>query len=291
MAMARERSGPAHAHYFTHTHGQLVLDSVCTARMSILKYFQKVGESSTAASNTASENVDELEDMNSDSGGDTIEEGDNDRSSERDPANTELSCEVTSGDDSKSLASGTSPSYDVANYVKAASYISDAEKYQAFVNHFKPDPNYVFPRGDHRRTFQYRWLQLYPWLAYSKQKNGGFCLPCIFFSTFGYHHSNPGVLVQRPLTSFAKALELLRKHAAKDYHKIAEVRADEFLKVMRNRQPNIRCQISEAVTKTISKNRKVLGSIVRTIELCGRQNIALRGHCDNATEKQLRKPW
>ena len=105
-----------------------------------------------------------------------------------------------------------------------------------------------------------------------------------FFATFGYHHSNPGVLVRRPLTSFAKALELLRKHTAKDYHKTAVVRADEFLKVMSNQQPDIRHRITQTLSDRVEKNRHVLASILRIVEFCGRQNIALRGHRDNATD-------
>ncbi|KAL5502423.1 hypothetical protein EMCRGX_G009193 [Ephydatia muelleri] len=34
----------------------------------------------------------------------------------------------------------------------------------------------------------------------------------------------------------------------------------------------------------IASNRQKLSSIIKTIVLCGRQNIALRGHCDNATD-------
>ena len=84
---------------------------------------------------------------------------------------------------------------------------------------------------------QLRWLVQSPWLAYSKQENGGFCLPCVVFSTRGYRGSDPGILVSRPLTVFTKALELLWKHADKAYHKEAVVKADEFLKVMTNQQP------------------------------------------------------
>ena len=69
---------------------------------------------------------------------------------------------------------------------------------------------------------------------YSKQENDGYCLPCALFATSGYHGSSPGVLVSRPLTVFNKALEMLRKHADKDHHKLAIVRADEFKKTMTN---------------------------------------------------------
>ena len=40
-------------------------------------------------------------------------------------------------------------------------------------------------------------------LCNSKQENGGYSLPCVFFALSGYQNSNPGV---RPLKSFSKAL-------------------------------------------------------------------------------------
>ena len=71
---------------------------------------------------------------------------------------------------------------DVARYVQSSVHISDAEKYQLLTDPFKPGANYKFPKRDNGRAFQYRWLELHPWLAYSKQENGGFCIPCVLFA-------------------------------------------------------------------------------------------------------------
>ena len=117
---------------------------------------------------------------------------------------------------------------DVANYIGKSSQLSDADRYQLLVNHFKPSFMYKFPRSASGCSFQYSWFQQYPWLSYSKQENGGVCLLCILFASGGYHGSDPGILVRRPLTSFAKALEAFRKHAARSHHKFAVVRADDF---------------------------------------------------------------
>ena len=126
---------------------------------------------------------------------------------------------------------------------------------------------------------------MFPWLIYSKQENGGYCLPCVLFApTGGYHGSNPGVLVNRPLTTFGKALELLRKHAAKEHHLTAMVRTDEFRKTMTNQQPSIKSRLDQVLAERVAVNRQKLGSIMKTILFCGRQNIPLRGHRDNATD-------
>ena len=113
-----------------------------------------------------------------------------------------------------------SESGDIADYIKKSSTdITDAIKYQLVDDHFIPDPIYAVPRSSNGRCFQHQWLHRYPWPVYSKQENGGFCLPCVLFSRGGNLQSDPGILVQRPLTNFTKALELLNKNTAKSYHK------------------------------------------------------------------------
>ena len=177
------------------------------------------------------------------------------------------------------------PCDDAAQFISSRS--TSVERYYLLTNHFHPPPDYNFPRGEKGRTFQYRWLQSFPWLVYSKQKNGGYCLPCVVFASTGYQGSNPGVLVSRPLTAFNKALELLRKHADKEHHKVAVVRADEFKKTMTNQQPTIQGRISRALAGRVAINRQKLGSIMKTIVLCGGQNIAMRGHRDSVTDLEM----
>ena len=114
-------------------------------------------------------------------------------------------------------------------------------------------------------------------------------VPNIFlacFAAIGYHGSNPGMLVSRPLTIFDKALEVPCKHAGKDHHKIAVVRADEFSKTMSSEQPINHSRIKRALADRISINCQKLGKIMKTVEFCGRQNIALHGHQDNAANTE-----
>lgn len=240
--------------------------------MSIFKYFQKVGETSAGTASRTEEDDPESPVKLTDS---------SDSSSIPEPGSESEPTDDGGDDDSPPVVSklGASPD-DVAAYIGSSTSISDAGKYQLLVGHFKPGPNYNFPKGAYGRSFQHRWLQQFPWLAYSKQENGGFSLPCVLFATSGYHQSALGILVQRPLTSFSKALELLRKHAASSHHQTAVTRADEFLKVMRNHQPDIRRQISQTIASQVSTNREILSSIIKVVILCGRQNLALRGHRD-----------
>ena len=77
---------------------------------------------------------------------------------------------------------------------------------------------------------------------------------------------------------------MLRKQADKEYHKTAVVQADEFKKTMSGQQPSITSRINRALADRIALNRQKLGAIMKTVALCGRQNIPLRGHRDSAAD-------
>lgn len=183
----------------------------------------------------------------------------------------------------KRPAVATSDCFEIASFV-GCTHLTAETKYNLVSNHFKPNVDFAFPKSSNGRAFQYRWLMHFPWLVYSKQENGGFCLPCVLFVSCGYRGSDPGVLVSRPLTAFTKALEILRKHTEKGYHKQAVVGSEEFMRVMRQEQPDFRSRLNQTLIDRVASNRRKLSSIFKTVVFCGRQNIALRGHRDNATD-------
>ena len=167
---------------------------------------------------------------------------------------------------------------DIAEVIGSHSLSADT-KHILMTNHFRPDVNYPFPKGSTAHSFQFQWLQSFPWHVYSKQADGGFSLPCVLFAPgHGYHGSNPGVLVCRPLTNFRKALEMLHKNSDKEHHKAAIVRAEKFERSMSGQQHDIQQMLSKSLADRISNNRQKLSSIMKTIVFCGQQNIALRGH-------------
>ena len=172
---------------------------------------------------------------------------------------------------------------DIALYARNTSSLNTETRFNLLTHHFKPFSDYLFAKGTNGRSFQHRWLQMFLWLVYSKQENGGYCLPCVLFATARYHRWNRAVLVSCPLASTTKSLELLHKHANKEHHKIAVVRSDSFLLTTSNQQQSIECVMSRPLANKVAENRQKLGSIVKTIVLCGRHNVPLRGHHDSAT--------
>ena len=167
--------------------------------------------------------------------------------------------------------------------------MTDHDKYQLATHHFIPGPGYSFPPLKKRR-FQHSWLSMFPWLTYSEQCRGGFCLPCVLFAKSDGFRSTPDLLVKRSLgeteNHFVKAIELLRQHNGRAYHQQAVVELEEFMNVMMNKRPSIQQQLDQQLTKQIQTNRIKIRSIIETIVLCGRQNIPLRGHRDSSLDKE-----
>ena len=72
--------------------------------------------------------------------------------------------------------------YDIGTIAEFARYLNGQDMF----NVYKPPANYAFPQrtegqGSHNRSFQPKWLNEHTWLAYSRKKDGGYCVPCLFF--------------------------------------------------------------------------------------------------------------
>ena len=78
-----------------------------------------------------------------------------------------------------------------------------------------------------------------------------------------------------PLVKFKKALETLALHEKHEYHKDSYTKTVAFLEYMSGSRQSIDTQLDTSYAAQIQKNRKVLKSIMATVEVCGRQGIAL----------------
>ncbi|KAL4098911.1 hypothetical protein QTP88_023427 [Uroleucon formosanum] len=122
--------------------------------------------------------------------------------------------------------------------------LKDAEKNLILTNLWVPEVTYKFPLVEKNKTrnlrFQHRWLQLYKWLAYSEIKQGGFCKVCVDFSKIGgIGGQKLRVLVLKPMDSFKKTLETLKNYTNREYHKLALLKADRFLNICVQKEPEI----------------------------------------------------
>ena len=88
---------------------------------------------------------------------------------------------------------------DIGVNIGSLTRLSGADKYALLVDLYVPPTSFNFPKhAEHgkQRSFQLSWLTKYPWLAYSRLLDGGFCLPCAVFSRGG---GGDRVLVEKPM--------------------------------------------------------------------------------------------
>lgn len=158
--------------------------------------------------------------------------------------------------------------------------LNNEERLWLYNNAFRPDPKYAFPSKEEygkKRSFQYSWIRQFSWLCYSVSQNGGFCCTCILFAK---NFLSLGQLVTSPMVNFTRAKVTLSEHDKQSSHRMACQDAMEFLSQMENGKPSVRQLLENELGTSIAKNRAILKSILKVIIFCGKQNISLRGHCE-----------
>ena len=73
----------------------------------------------------------------------------------------------------------------IAEVSRAVNELSDGQRYKLLKEHYRPRADFRFPKtfsNGCNRSFQYRWLEKYSWLVYSKVADGGFYKFCALFS-------------------------------------------------------------------------------------------------------------
>lgn len=160
---------------------------------------------------------------------------------------------------------------------------------------FVPNQNYVFPVREINKKklrFQLKWLDKWPWLAYSQCYDGAFCKYCVLFcnETVGKgSHQKIGSLVAKPFIMWKDAVEKFNNHSRTSYHKLCEIAGQNFLKVSSGKSFDIKAQIVSQRKKEVDENRAALIPIIETVIFCGEQEISLRGDEDSGM-LSLEKP-
>jgi hypothetical protein len=134
--------------------------------------------------------------------------------------------------------------------LKAQRSLTENEKFFLLKHHFVPPKNYNFPSrvfGDRQRHFQNTWLEKYNGLVYSESEDGGYCKFCVLFARCEPSVKELGILVNKPLTNFKKAVEKLSEHftsKGRKSHQSALETAMAFTAVMESRA------VSDVLLKT-----------------------------------------
>ncbi|KAL7287151.1 hypothetical protein TKK_0018585 [Trichogramma kaykai] len=156
-------------------------------------------------------------------------------------------------------------------------------KIQLLKSPWVPDSSYTFPASTERNLrFQHQWLKRFNWLVYS-QLDGAFCKYCFLFAddTAGKgDRQHLKSLVKEPFKNWKKAIDTFKSHENHIYHKNCIITGTDFLSTASNPKRDVLNVLDVARMHQIQENREKLHSIINTIILCGRQEIALRGTDD-----------
>ena len=184
------------------------------------------------------------------------------------------------------FSSETAVDVDIGSVSLNATSLNDSQKYDVVKNVWKPGENFVFPSrviSKKKRKFVSSWLQQFPWLAYSKRFDGAFCVPCVLFGRkTGANASKLDKLMKSPFVDWSCASRRFQDHTKNDIHKASLLTMQTLTKVKENKIKPINQIHDKILDRTIAKNRDKLAPIVKTVLLCARHNIPLRGHRDDS---------
>ena len=184
---------------------------------------------------------------------------------------------------------------EISDYVGCTT-VDDRTKMLLIENN-KPPPGFKFPpkqyrdkrrpRGVTNRYCNEDWFKEFNFISYSVQQDGLYCNTCVLFNT---EHSRPNmekanILVTKPYRNWKDAKSDLKAHSVSEAHQLATAKREAFIKTYQKPEVCIDNVMAQCTKEVIEKNRKFLTSIIKCVEWCGRNGLALRGHQDDATIK------
>ena len=167
-----------------------------------------------------------------------------------------------------------------ADFSAAMHSLTVAEKYQLLTNHKVPHKDHTFPTqylGGCNRSFRPAWFSEHPWMVYSEQVDGVFCIVCAIFCT----DSSKGYFVNKPLRVWNKKSEKTKEHVNYLYYQNCMELAENLKCTVEHPEVAITSQIDARKAANIQNNRFILKSLASAVLFCGRQCIALRGVAEN----------
>ena len=168
--------------------------------------------------------------------------------------------------------------------------ITDACKRDLLTSHVMPDASFKYPYGC-KKTQKVYLSKLHitgknDAFKYSFIMEGVVCIPCVLFGPTEAENDRGkitplGNFVTKPFKKFEKIHERIKDHLGNRYHCWSQHRADEFLRVAHTPGSSIVNQLDDVHKQQVLENRQRLVPILKTIILCGRLGIAMRGHRDD----------
>lgn len=116
-----------------------------------------------------------------------------------------------------------------------------------------------------------------------KKKDGLLCLACLLFPAKRASGERAKTLITQVDSSWKDATDELKRHAVCSYHKASAELMRNFAITMDNKASRVDLMLDKKAKEQLERNREALRSILRCLEFCGSQWIAIRGHRDDDT--------
>ncbi|XP_060063626.1 zinc finger MYM-type protein 1-like [Ylistrum balloti] len=127
------------------------------------------------------------------------------------------------------------------------------------------------------RRFNYTWLKEHPWMRYSVSKDSVYCVHCFIFGD----KSGKERPFRSPVDDWINLSTYVKRHEAENSpHHGCQISADHFIDIMTGKDDSIVSKLDSSHKADVNKNRHILKKIIEVLLLCGRQNIAIRGHTE-----------
>ncbi|CAG2214457.1 unnamed protein product [Mytilus edulis] len=172
------------------------------------------------------------------------------------------------------------PSYPDISLLKDSTSLGKDEKLQLLTNKWKDVHTFKFPTrdlGNRQRRLSAKWLTENPWLRYSMNDDALYCAPCVLF---GRQESKDKLFINK-VTDWSNLACFVKRHLKDGSpHFTYQAMADDFVKVCSkdSKEEPIIYKICEYKKTQVNRNRHILLKIMESLLLCGKQNIAIRGH-------------
>ena len=156
------------------------------------------------------------------------------------------------------------------------------------VNH-TPDSKFNYPKtylnGCNRR-FKPEWVYSHSWLHYSASEDGVSCKACALFGPSEIKQQKLGSLVSKPFSLWTKQSFVFKNHEQLAYHQSSMTKITTFKESCSKLTHNVASILNTARKEQVSRNTKVIKSLLKCATFCGKQGISLHGHRDDSTASE-----
>lgn len=130
------------------------------------------------------------------------------------------------------------------------------------------------------RKFNNSWLNDHVWMRYSVSEDSVYCVWCVLF---GATREKTRLFVKPGVYDWVNFSNLVKRHENSENHKSSKTLADNFIDVSTGKEDSILSKISATHKIDVANTRHIVSRIIEVLLLCGRQNIAIRGHTEQTS--------